>query len=111
MEYGSPETHLSTRSKISLGTTYLSPLSPEILEDRQYDEERIYRELTPIKFELPINKDFNFDDFFNIIHNNKNSEKNNIKKISKGIKKKEDNCEDQKENFYPFKEESLCIIY
>ena len=70
MEYGcgSPESHLSTRSKISFGTEYLSYLSPESIEDRQYDEERIFRELIPLNFELPINKDYNIDEFFE--HNN-----------------------------------------
>ena len=111
MEYGcgSPESHLSTRSKISLGTEYLSYLSPESIEDRQYDEERIFRELIPLNFELPINKDYNIDEFFE--HNNNKSDININKQSKRGNLKKEDNLEAHKENFYPFKEESLCFIY
>ena len=43
MEFtGSPESRLSVSSKMSIGTTNLSSLSPDTIEDRQYDEERIF---------------------------------------------------------------------
>ena len=52
MEFtGSPESRLSISSKMSVGTTNLSSLSPDTIEDRLYDEERIFRELIPINFD------------------------------------------------------------
>ena len=125
MEFtGSPESRLSVSSKMSIGTTNLSSLSPDTIEDRQYDEERIFRELTPINFELPINKDYNIDEIFGKINknnnenNNKNPGRGNIKKslnkkptlpYSKILSK--ENLEDKETNFYTFKEESICNIY
>ena len=125
MEFtGSPESRLSISSKMSVGTTNLSSLSPDTIEDRLYDEERIFRELIPINFELPINKDYNIDDILGKI--NKNNNENNNKNtgrgsIKKGINKKQtlpyskimtkENLDDKETNFYPFKEESICNIY
>ena len=127
MDGGTPQSSISLESKIRFGSLKLSNYSTDI-EERQYDEERIFRELIPLNFELPINKDFSIDEFFNDIENNEsnikindrlkqgdktNSIKGPNKKPNKSYSKKvdKDNLDDSEENFYPFKEESFCFIY
>ncbi len=126
MDLGTPESSISLETKIRFGSLKLNNLSIDI-EERQYDEDRIFRELIPLNFELPINKDFNIDEIFHEIDNNENNIKTNDRPIQndknnsiKGSNKKpnksyskkmdKDNLEDIEENFYPFKEESFCFL-
>ena len=122
MELGTPES-ISINQKIRFGTSKLTTLSVDNIEDREYDEEKIFSELIPLNFELPINKDFNIDEMYDRINNKKenilNSNERNISKIgfnkktSKNYTKKmnKDNLDDNEGNLYPFKEEPLCNIY
>ena len=97
MELGTPES-LSINQKIRFGTSKLTTLSVDNIEDREYNEEKIFSELIPLNFELPINKDFNIDEMYDRINkkkeNNLNSnDRNNYKKgynkkYSKNYKKK-----------------------
>ena len=121
MELGTPES-LSINQKIRFGTSKLTTLSVDNIEDREYNEEKIFSELIPLNFELPINKDFNIDEMYDRINkkkeNNLNPNERNISKMgfnkpSKTYPKKinKENLEDNEGNLYPFKEESLCNIY
>ena len=122
MELGTPES-ISINQKIRFGTSKLTTLSVDNIEDREYDEEKIFSELIPLNFELPINKDFNIDEMYDRINNKKennlNSNERNISKIgfnkktSKNYTKKmnKDNLDDNEGNLYRFKEEPLCNIY